>query len=99
MGDIYIKTSDLKDKPSDASLKLYVYRKETVGTNVAEAVASEADSVAAKAAASNNDSAMPIEEAGQKNVGQEEPGKTPGFSSLMALFSLLAILFARRPAL
>ena len=99
MGDIYIKTSDLKDKPSDASLKLFVYRKETVGTDVAKAVASEADPVAANAASSNSESAMPIEETGQKNAGQEEPGKTPGFSSPMAMLGLLAILFARRPAL
>lgn len=91
MGDFYIKTSDLKDRPSDTPLRLYVYRKETIGTGDAETVPPEVKP---------NPEVIEAPYGGSKETSVRDDSNTskgtPGFSSLAALVSLLAVLFARR---
>lgn len=96
MGDICIKTSDLSDKPSDTTLKLYVYKKVTVGTGETET--ERIDSDLANADGSRPDTEKVTTSVNETNVSEKPDGarETPGFTSIMAFIGLLAMLFARR---
>jgi S-layer protein (TIGR01567 family) len=96
MGDICIKTSDLSDKPSDTPLKLYVYKKVTLGTGETET--KKTDRLPDKMDVSRPDTGNATTHDNASVVPEKPEGTrgTPGFTSIMAFIGLLAMLFARR---
>jgi S-layer protein (TIGR01567 family) len=83
MGDFYIKTADMSNAPPGSTMRLYVYRKETVGA--------ETEETAAKEAIPPYEPAGPGANQELNNTGKEEAKKVPDFLAAIALVCILII--------